>query len=178
MGDEFIKKNFPSGVYVSSHVRRNDFLRFKKVPPLSYVAKRIGFLMDKYNTNKAFVCTDATSAEKDELRSFVDPRKEIVFYEEKQDHPGVVAAIDQWIAMRGVYFVGSSGSRYSTVIRWERLLMGYSRKMTGDTLCDPDENGESLPVSEPCLSNPVHDPPEFVSRSHLRREYMPRAIGM
>ncbi|PHJ17089.1 gdp-fucose protein o-fucosyltransferase [Cystoisospora suis] len=54
--------------YISAHLRRTDFVYLNRAVPINHAANKLVDLMKEQNVPRAFICTDGTSEEKEELK--------------------------------------------------------------------------------------------------------------
>lgn len=105
-------------------------------------------------------------------------------------HPGIAALVETWIASLSSYFIGTENSRFSQAIRWERIFNGFPHATTLETFClhkepidsdrsstmgeaSQERNQEEKDEKKKCFAVKSHDPPEFASRSEIRKMFWP-----
>ncbi|GFQ72561.1 GDP-fucose protein O-fucosyltransferase 2 [Trichonephila clavata] len=138
-----IKRDSVGGPYISVHLRRQDFAqsRPKDVPSISYAAKQILKHMKRLNLQYAFIATDASQSEFEELQQYIpgairfSPSFEVL----KDILDGGVAIVDQWICAHARYFLGTHESTFSFRIQEEREILGFPVETTFNKLCSENQ---------------------------------------
>eukprot|EP00397_Hematodinium_sp_SG-2012_P004691 GEMP01004704.1.p1 GENE.GEMP01004704.1~~GEMP01004704.1.p1 ORF type:complete len:969 (+),score=261.57 GEMP01004704.1:492-3398(+) len=149
IGDKFIEDKLNNEKYVSSHLRRNDFLRVRTdTTPATFdgPVKRLKAVMKKRGIKHAFIATDASAEEKADILALMP---EVHFFEEKLDHPNDNAIVESWIAVRGDYFIGSIESRFTSSIQLERGFFGHDKKTSEEEFCKTGKGCKSPSYRHP-----------------------------
>uniref|UniRef100_A0AC34F3Y1 GDP-fucose protein O-fucosyltransferase 2 n=1 Tax=Panagrolaimus sp. ES5 TaxID=591445 RepID=A0AC34F3Y1_9BILA len=127
------------GNYIAAHLRRQDFVRShdKDVPSLEEAAIQLKKICDKLSIKKVFVATDADENEIDQLSNLLSPHniELFSFTSETPLSDGAVSIIDQIIASKARYFIGTHSSTFSYRIREDREIMHFSLESTFNDFC-------------------------------------------
>ncbi|GFU28407.1 GDP-fucose protein O-fucosyltransferase 2 [Nephila pilipes] len=138
-----IEQDALGGPYISVHLRRQDFARArpKDVPSISYAAKQILKHMKRLNLQFAFIATDASQSEFEELQQYIPGATRFVPTVEvlKSILDGGVAIVDQWICAHARYFLGTHESTFSFRIQEEREILGFPVETTFNRLCGDNQ---------------------------------------
>lgn len=126
--------------YIAAHVRRSDFIQYAHpdtTPSLETAAGTLKYLLAKGAAQTppidvVFVATDATDAEKMELRRLVPG---VRYFQQDLGHPGENAAVEQWVCSLSSFFVGTQLSRFTLAIQEERDLLGVPSWATWHHFC-------------------------------------------
>jgi len=131
IGNRFIQEHFSDALgkrvpYLSVHFRRTDFVYAHRetVPTLAVAATQIRRLATEKGLHRIFIASDMMDKEFEELHGLLD----FVHFQRTREpsalHDAHVAAIEQWIAANGEFFIGTEHSSYSNTIRHEMSNLG------------------------------------------------------
>ena len=127
------------GNYVGAHLRRQDFVRSheKDVPSLEEAAIQLSNICSKLLLTKVFVATDADEHEIDKLSKLLSQNgiELYTFVSKTPLSDGAVSIIDQIIASRARYFIGTHSSTFSYRIREDREIMHFPLETTFNDFC-------------------------------------------
>uniref|UniRef100_A0A914YBM1 GDP-fucose protein O-fucosyltransferase 2 n=1 Tax=Panagrolaimus superbus TaxID=310955 RepID=A0A914YBM1_9BILA len=127
------------GNYIAAHLRRQDFIRShdKDVPSLEEAAIQLKKICDKLLIKKVFVATDADQEEIDQLSNLLSSHniKLYSFMPQTLLSDGAISIIDQIIASKARYFIGTHSSTFSYRIREDREIMHFSLESTFNNFC-------------------------------------------
>uniref|UniRef100_A0A914PLH2 GDP-fucose protein O-fucosyltransferase 2 n=1 Tax=Panagrolaimus davidi TaxID=227884 RepID=A0A914PLH2_9BILA len=133
------ERNAVGGKYISAHLRRQDFIRShdKNVPSLKEAAIQLKNICEKLSIKKVFVASDADKNEIEQLSNLLSiyDIKLYYFIPETLLSDGAVSIIDQIIASKAFYFIGTHSSTFSYRIREDREIMHFSLESTFNDFC-------------------------------------------
>lgn len=149
--DRFIRSAFGTAPYLAIHLRRGDFLATNRPhPSLDDVVAQARRAMAAYGLARVFLATDGS---KDDV-AYLAARLPLTRYSQPAGlelPDGSLAILDQIIASRGAYFIGSEGSTFTTVIMEDRELAGRDPASTYHVLCkgEPGPDGPRFDCPSP-----------------------------
>uniref|UniRef100_A0A7E4VQW6 GDP-fucose protein O-fucosyltransferase 2 n=1 Tax=Panagrellus redivivus TaxID=6233 RepID=A0A7E4VQW6_PANRE len=126
------------GDYLAVHLRRKDFLRSHSdhVPDLNEAALQIIEVAQVLELSKVFICSDADEYELLDLEKQLNSSSITAYrFTTKKISDGAISLVDQWIAAKAAFFLGTHTSTFSYRIREDREIMHFPVETTFNSLC-------------------------------------------
>jgi len=140
------KRVSQGGDYISAHLRRQDFLRShsEHIPSILDAAKKLIQISKKLSIKKVFLCTDGERKEVDQLTDLLKKEGISLFQFTVEDDlsDAEISIIDQIIASKARYFIGTHSSTFSYRIREDREIMHFPIESTFNDFCKNETNCE------------------------------------
>ena len=139
------KRTSQGGDYISAHLRRQDFLQSHRehVPSIPGAAKELIRVAKQLSIKRVFLCTDGEREEVNQLSELLNKDGISLFRFTANDLSDVeISIVDQIIASKARYFIGTHSSTFSYRIREDREIMHFPIESTFNDFCKNITNCE------------------------------------